>query len=119
MENLGRVLISLMIDSASYTEDTNFNLEDSRFENMQEQPRLNLEDRTRILEQPRLNLEERTRILDRERKIKSRSVTLGLNTIVAALSEDTNWKVVQAKRKREKEDLFHKHPGFDPIFMKV
>ena len=34
-------------------------------------------------------------------------------------SEDNNWIVAQAKRKREKDDIFVQNPSFDPIFMKV
>jgi len=32
--------------------------------------------------------------------------------------EDT-WIVTQAKRKREKEDVYKNYPGLDPVFMKI
>jgi hypothetical protein len=38
---------------------------------------------------------------------------------VRVLTTPDSWQTVQAKRRREKEDIMNKHPGFDPCFMKV
>jgi hypothetical protein len=42
-----------------------------------------------------------------------------LYTAWRGIREDDNWKTVAAKRRREKDDIYRRHPSFDPIFMKV
>ena len=50
----------------------------------------------------------------------TRSVKTAIRGVVKTLrSEEENWTVVQAKRRREKEDVYLNHPGLDPVFMKI
>ena len=44
---------------------------------------------------------------------------MAVRTLLKSLSQDENWMVTQAKRKREKEDVFKQNPSMDPVFMKV
>ena len=39
--------------------------------------------------------------------------------LLKSLTQDENWMVTQAKRKREKEDVYKKYPQLDPVFMKI
>ena len=51
---------------------------------------------------------------------KERSVKTAIRGVVRTFrSEEENWTVVQAKRRREKEDVYLNHPGLDPVFMKI
>ena len=50
----------------------------------------------------------------------TRSVKTAIRGVVKTFrSEEENWTVVQAKRRREKEDVYLNHPGLDPVFMKI
>jgi len=51
--------------------------------------------------------------------IHRKSVQMAVRTLLKSLSQDENWMVTQAKRKREKEDVFKQNPSMDPVFMKV
>jgi len=92
MDSLGRVLMSLMEDVT-----TGFTMQDI-FDG---------------------GLEEDDRKKNKRNNNNRGSQNLNMKTIHSLLSEDTNWMVVQAKRKREKDDIYAKNPSFDPIFMKV
>ena len=48
-----------------------------------------------------------------------RSLVLEVKAAVKWLQAPDPWWVVQAKRKREKEDIIIQNPSFDPCFMKV
>ena len=43
-----------------------------------------------------------------------------MNSLIKTLvgPEDT-WMVTQAKRRREKDDVYKKYPAMDPVFMKI
>ena len=52
--------------------------------------------------------------------IRPRSVRKAIRGVLKTLvNEDEHWIVSQAKRKREKEDVYLNHPGLDPVFMKI
>ena len=42
-----------------------------------------------------------------------------LKSLVRSLQAPDHWTVVQAKRRREKDDIMAQNPAFDPCFMKV
>jgi len=48
-----------------------------------------------------------------------RSLSKELKSFVKSLQTQESWMIVQARRKREREDLMSQNPGFDPCFMKV
>jgi hypothetical protein len=54
-----------------------------------------------------------------EWEIHRKSVQSAVRTLLRSLSQDETWMVTQARRKREKEDVFKQNPGMDPVFMKV
>ena len=35
------------------------------------------------------------------------------------LGSEETWMVTQAKRRREKDDVYKKYPSMDPVFMKI
>jgi len=50
----------------------------------------------------------------------ARAVRSAIRGVLKTLvTHDDNWMVTQAKRRREKEDVYLKHPGLDPVFMKI
>jgi len=51
--------------------------------------------------------------------LSGKSLTKELKSFVKSLQTQDTWMIVQARRKREKEDLMSQNPGFDPCFMKV
>jgi len=48
-----------------------------------------------------------------------KSLSKELKSFVKSLQTQESWMIVQARRKREREDLMSQNPGFDPCFMKV
>jgi len=48
-----------------------------------------------------------------------KSLSKELKSFVKSLQTQETWMIVQARRKREREDLMSQNPGFDPCFMKV
>ena len=44
----------------------------------------------------------------------------GVRSLVkGVLGPEESWVVVQAKRRRDREDVYKKNPGLDPVFMKI
>jgi len=62
------------------------------------------------------DLSKRVTWEDIDRKSVQKAVSSFLRSISA---EDEGWVVKQAKRKRQKEDIYNNNPSFDPIFMKI
>jgi len=102
MERVGELLMTVMVDI------TRFNIEENC-----------IEDNYPEMEGSRDLVNKINNKEIRNKENISRSVNIGIKAVVASLSEDSNWKVVQAKRRRDKEDLYRNNPSFDPIFMKV
>ena len=49
-----------------------------------------------------------------------RTLQMSLASLMKTLvGPEDNWMVTQAKRRREKDDVYKKHPGLDPVFMKI
>jgi len=48
-----------------------------------------------------------------------RELRATMSSLLRAAKDDDSWQTVQAKRKREKDDIYKKYPGLDPVFMKV
>jgi len=104
MESLGRILISLMVE-------TKISLEAGGGNNIVQMDR-----------EKSFNKKISEKISAREKKDnleRKRTTNFGLRGIMRALSEDDSWQAKQAKRKREKEDHVNNNPSFDPIFMKI
>ena len=48
------------------------------------------------------------------------SDNVGVRSLVkGVLGPEESWVVVQAKRRRDREDVYKKNPGLDPVFMKI
>jgi len=64
---------------------------------------------------------------DKKDKINSVSWPLTIRTVESAvnsfvkdmLGSEETWMVTQAKRRREKDDVYKKYPSMDPVFMKI
>jgi len=52
-------------------------------------------------------------------EIHRKCVQSAVRTMLRSISQEDPWMVTQAKRKREKDDVFKQNPGMDPVFMKV
>jgi len=48
-----------------------------------------------------------------------RELRATMSSLLKAAKDEDSWQTVQAKRKREKDDIYKNNPGFDPVFMKV
>ena len=52
--------------------------------------------------------------------VGSSSDNVGVRSLVkGVLGPEESWVVVQAKRRRDREDVYKKNPGLDPVFMKI
>ena len=52
--------------------------------------------------------------------LQFRTLQMSLASLMKTIvGPEDNWMVTQAKRRREKDDLYKKHPGLDPVFMKI
>ena len=52
--------------------------------------------------------------------VGSSSDNVGVRSLVkGVLGPEESWMVVQAKRRRDREDVYKKNPGLDPVFMKI
>merc|ERR1711936_892454 len=71
-------------------------------------------------EEDREELKENKANLKQEAQLDIKSMRSAIRGVLKTLvTEEENWIVSQAKRKREKEDVYLNHPGLDPVFMKI
>jgi len=125
MESLGRILISLMVETKISLEagsGGNNIMQMDREKSFSTKISLEAGSGGNNIVQMDREKSFSKKISAREKKDnleRKRTTNFGLRGIMRALSEDDSWQAKQAKRKREKEDNVNNNPSFDPIFMKI